>query len=335
MTLNQYQDNANFKGSSGIVGCLGGTPSTFPAAAGFAAGAPACIGGAAFVTHSIDYNNWLPTITARYRVLDHWSTYAEFSEGSVIPPSAVFDVIGGNVLIPQKPTLAKNYQVGSVLKYNRWTLDADAYYVHFQNGFDSYVDPTTNETVFVPTGPSNTRGVEFESNIVMGQGFHLYLNGSKGSAKYAEGPNLPNGGLWVANTPRDVEAIAVFWQRRNWDVGVINKRVGNMYNDNKTLSYLINGQSLPFPEDQAVRIDPFDVTNFFVNYTVKNTSHLRGTKIQFAVNNLFNSHNVVGVTPGTKPTLTVPYVESGNDQLNLLPGRSFSITITGGYAPRR
>ena len=65
-----------------------------------------------------------------------------------------------------------------MLKFNRWTLDADAYYVHFQNGFDSYTDPTTNEAVFVPTGPSNTKGIEAESNIVIGYGFSLYLNGS-------------------------------------------------------------------------------------------------------------------------------------------------------------
>ena len=92
------------------------------------------------------------------------------------------------------------------MKFNRWTLDPDAYYVHFQNGYDSYVDPTDYEPVFVATGPSNTRGVEGESNIALGHGLSLYLNGSAGSAKYATGPNYPNGGLWVANTPRDTEA---------------------------------------------------------------------------------------------------------------------------------
>jgi len=328
MSLQQYQDNGK------TVGCLGGTLSTFPSTSAFA-GAPNCVGGAAFVAHSIDYNNWLPTLTARYRVQNHWSTYAQFAEGSIIPPSGVFDVPGGNVLTPQKPTLAKNYQIGSVLKYNRWTFDADLYYVHFQNGFDSYLDPVSGESVFVPTGPSNTRGIEFESDIIIGHGFSLYLNGSKGSAKYAEGPNFPNGGLWVANTPRDIESIAFFWQRKNWDVGLINKRVGKMYNDNATLTYLIDGQKLPYPVDQAVSINPFDITNFFINYTVKNTSYLRGTKIQFGVNNLFNSHNIVGVTPAVAPTASVPYVANGGDLLNLLPGRSFSITITGGYAPKR
>jgi iron complex outermembrane receptor protein len=84
----------------------------------------------------------------------------------------------------------------------------------------------------------------------------------------------------------------------------------------------------------AILINPCDLTNVFVNYTIKNTSHFRGTKIQFGVNNLANSHNIVGVTPVTAPTLTAPYVQSPYDQLNLVPGRSFSLTITGGYAPR-
>ena len=106
MALNQYQDNGK------IVGCLGGVASKDPVT-----GAPICIGGAAFTSHRISYNNWLPTLTARYRVRRNWSAYAQFAEGSVIPPSSVFDVPGGNVLTPPKPTLAKTYQIGSVLKY--------------------------------------------------------------------------------------------------------------------------------------------------------------------------------------------------------------------------
>ena len=72
-----------------------------------------------------------------------------------------------------------------------------------------------------------------------------------------------------------------------------------------------------------------------MNYTIKNTSYLRGTKIQLAINNLANSHSLTGITPGVGPTATTPYVSSPLDQLNLLPGRSISLTITGGYAPRR
>jgi iron complex outermembrane receptor protein len=247
----------------------------------------------------------------------------------------VFDVTGGNVLQPPKATIAKTYQIGSVLKLNRFTLDADLYYVHFQNAFSSYTDPATGEPVFVAVGPSNTKGFEMESHYAIGHGFSIYDNLTLGSAKYQEGPNAPNGGLWVANTPSNVEGISALWQHNNFDVGLTWKRVGTYYQDNKTLSYVINGISTKVPVNEAYTIQPWNLANFFVNYTVKNSSHFRGTKIQLAINNLANSHSLVGITPGTSPTVAAHYVSSPNDGLNLLPGRSISITITGGYAPRR
>ena len=156
-----------------------------------------------------------------------------------------------------------------------------------------------------------------------------------GSAKYQTGPNYPNGGLWVADTPNNVETISLLWRHQDWSVGLVDKRVGTLYNDNATLNYLINGISIPYPVDEAVKIDPFNLVNVFVNYTVKSRSWLRGSKIGLAVNNLANSHNLVGITPGIAPTASAPYVESPSDLLNLLPGRSVMVTFTAGWAPRR
>ena len=87
--------------------------------------------------------------------------------------------------------------------------------------------------------------------------------------------------------------------------------------------------------DQAIKIDPFSVTNFFVNYTIKNRSWLRGSKLGLAVNNLLDNHNLVGITPATAATATVPFAPSPNDQLQLLPGRSVMVSLTVGYAPKR
>ena len=316
MNLNQYQDNGK------TVGCLGGVATTYPASAGIFAGAPACNGGVDFATHRINWNNWLPTLTARYRVWRQWSIYGQFAEGSVIPVSAVFDFPGGNVLTPPQPTIARTYQTGSVLKLNRVTLDLDAYYVHFQNGYASYIDPTTTEPVFYQTPPSNTKGIEAEANIVIGYGISLYGNVSFGQAKYKSVASYIDGGRWVANTPSDVEGLSLLYQHRNWDVGMTCKRVGQFYNDNGTIN-------------QAIAIDPFDLVNLFFNYTIKNASRLRGTKIQLAFNNLADSHNIVGVTPANAGTIAAPFVANPGDLLNLLPGRSITITITGGYAPRR
>ena len=324
MALNQYQDNGK------TVGCLGGKSGTDPVT-----GAPICIGGAQFVAHSINYNNWLPNIAARYSLRSTWSVYGQFAEGSIIPPSGVFDTPNGQVLVPPKPTVAKTYQAGSVMKHRRWTLDADAYYIHFQNGYDTYTDINTAEPISVATGPTNSKGLEAETSFVLPYGFNLYANGTISSARYQTGPNYPNGGEWVANAPKNVETVSLLWHHTDWSAGLVDKRVGTMYNDNATLNYLINRISIPYPVDQAVTINPFNVVNVFANYTVKGASFLRGSKIGLAVNNLANSHNLVGVTPGLAPTATTPYASNAADQLNLLPGRSVMISITAGWAPRR
>ncbi len=301
MNFNQFQDNGK------IVGCLGGKLDS----------SKSCVGGAAFIAHGVGYNSWLPSAAARYRVQRNWSVYAQFGEGNTIPPTSVFDVPNAAVEAPPKPTLAKTYQVGSVLKFNRWTLDVNSYYIHFQNPYAAVNDPANqNEPVYVLTGPSNTKGVEAESSVFFGGGVSLYLNATLGAAKYA------NTGLWVANAPKDTETMGLTWQRKNWDVGFLNKRIGRLYNDNGSVN-------------QAIPIDPFSVSNVFMNYTIKHASFLRGSKLGLAVNNLLDNHNIVGISPAAAATAAAPFTPSNGDLLTLLPGRSFMVSLTFGYAPKR
>jgi iron complex outermembrane receptor protein len=284
MDLKQFADNGK------TVGSLGGLP---------------------FVTHEANYSAWNPSTAMRYHVRSNWSVYGQFAIGSVIPPSSVFDSTGAQVAVLPKPTSVKTYQAGTVLKFQRWTLDFDGYYSHFQNPYASFVDPVTTESYFYQTGPSNTKGVEGESNIQIGHGLSLYLNASLGKAAYQQTD------LWVANTPHDTEAIGVTYRMRGFDLGFIDKRVGSMWNDNGTIN-------------QAVPIDPFNIANLFLNYTVRGDSWLRGTKIRFGINNLQNNHNIVGVTPASaKSNAPAP-----GDVLTIVPARSFSVTMTFGYAPK-
>jgi iron complex outermembrane receptor protein len=317
MYLTQFQDN----GKTG-VGCVGGALSTPKVTQ-----TTVCVGGAPFAYHEAQYRSWMPSASLRYKLKTNWTAYAQFGTGSNIPPSSVFDA-GANgqsvnsgitqVAVLPHPTAVKTYQIGSVTKFNRWTLDVDAYYSHFQNPYSTFIDPATGEAYFYQTGPSNTKGVEAESNIQIGRGLSFYVNGTLGAAKYQEGRSYANGGLWIANTPKNTEAIGLTYQQKNWDVGMFNKRVGTMYNDNGTIN-------------QAVTINPFNVTNLFFNYTVRGDSFLRGTKIRFAINNLLDQHNIVGVVPfSAKSNAPAP-----GDALTLLPARSVSITMTFGYAPGR
>ena len=155
MSLNQYQDNGK------TVGCLGGVaihlssrrPESLRAR-------PSCIGGAAFVSHSINYNNWLPTLTAQLPPAARLVGVRSVRRRQRHSAERRVRHAGRRGFDAPEADLAKTYQTGSVLKFKRFTLDVDAYYVHFQNGFDSYLDPVTAESVFVATGPSNTKGIE-------------------------------------------------------------------------------------------------------------------------------------------------------------------------------
>ena len=296
MHLAQFADNGK------TIGCLFGGKVT----------AGICSTNGAFVTHTANYRSWLPTVDARYRLKNNWSVYAQYATGNVIPPSSVFDVANAVVAVTPEPTLTKAFQFGSVFKTNRFTLDADFYLIHAQNAYSSAPDPVTGEPVYYLTADTHTKGFEVEGNMVIGKGFFLYGNGTAGSAKYADTQ------LWVASSPHDTETVGITYLRKNWDLGFFNKRIGQMYNDNGS-------------NNQAIAIDPFNITNLFLNYTIKQASLLRGTKFRVGINNLFDQHNIVGVTPAsTKSNAPAP-----GDFLSIMAGRSISVAVTFGFAPKR
>lgn len=271
---------------------------------------------------SAGYNSYLPSGDANYRIRDNWSVYGQVGTGSVIPPSSVFDQAGSVTALP-KPSFALTLQTGTVLKLHRVTFDADYYHVHFGNAYTAIADPNIQSgTQFYSSGDSVTQGFEGETNIAIVSGLNFYANGTYGLAKYVSqtinGANNTNYGKWVANTPANTEAFGMTYSRKNLDLGIFDKRVGPMWNDNGTFN-------------QVIPIDPFSVTNLFLNYTVRGDSHLTGTKIRFGMNNLFDTRNITSVNPATKAATFTP---SGTDTLGLTPGRSISLTVYFGYAPK-
>jgi iron complex outermembrane recepter protein len=220
-------------------------------------------------------------------------------------------VQGALVATLPKPILTDTVQFGSVWKSNRATLDVDFYHINFQNNYSSTFDPVSGDTLYYLSSQSVTKGIEAESTILVGSGFALYLNGSAGSAKYTDT------GLWVQNAPANTETIGLTYNLSNWNVGFFNKRVGQMYNDNGSLH-------------QAVAIDPFNLANLFVNYTVRGSSRLSQSRVRLAVNNLTNSHAITGISPAS----TKSNAPNAADVLTLMAGRSIALSFTVGYSPK-
>ena len=267
--------------------------------------------GAPYVQHAVDYSTWLPSLDAHYLVQSYWSVYGQYGKGQNIPPTSIFDVAGAQVAVNPKPILTDTVQFGSVWKSNRATLDVDYYHINFQNDYSSTTDPVTLDTVYFLSSDSTTQGVEAESTLLVGGGIAVYLNATKGSAKYNDT------GLWAQNAPSDTETIGLTYNQGSWNLGLFNKRVGQMYNDNGALH-------------QAIPIDPFNITNMFVNYQVGGASRLSSTRIKFAINNLTDSHAITAVTAAS----TKSNDPAAGDILTLMGGRSVSVSLSIGFSPR-
>jgi iron complex outermembrane receptor protein len=269
------------------------------------------LNGAPSVGNLAEYHAWLPSIDAHLLVQPNWSMYGQYGKGQNIPPSSVFDVKNGQVGTLPEPILSDTYQVGSVWKSHRATLDVDFYHITFQSDYSATIDPVTSDTVYFLNGESVTKGVEAESTILVGGGLAVYLNGTKGTAKYTDT------GLWVQNAPSDTETIGLTYNLGSWNVGFFSKRVGQMYNDNANLH-------------QAIPIDPFNITNLFFNYTVRGSSRLSASRIRLAVNNLTNSHAITAVSAASaKSNAAAP-----GDILTLMAGRSVAVSFTIGVTGR-
>jgi iron complex outermembrane recepter protein len=303
MSLKQFADNGH------IVGNLGGAP---------------------FVSNDANYNSWLPSFEANYRIKPNWSAYVQYGMGSQIPPSSVFDVTGASVITVPKPQTASTYQGGTVVKLDRVSFDADYYYIHFEN---SYVAaPVANSYTYYTTPASNSTGFEAEGNIAVTRKLSVNLNGTVGTAMYVAAaanavlgtPATPE--LWVAGAPHDTETEGLTYQDQNWALGFINKRVGYQWNDNTDA----NGNLL----HQAIPIAPFSVANLFANYTVRNGSKWDQSKIRFSVNNLFNNNNNTSTVAANSGTAAVPYTANGEDILTLVPGRSVMVTFQLGFSKK-
>jgi iron complex outermembrane recepter protein len=310
MYLKQFADNGH------IVGSLNGLP---------------------FITHDAGYNNWLPSVEANFRLRNNWSAYGQYGRGSIVPFSSIFDVSGAQVAVTPPPTVATTYQGGTVLKLNRFSMDADGYHIHFVNQYSSYTNsqmgsPDFGLTYYYATPPSDTNGFEAEGNIAFGGGLSLFLNGTAGSAKYeaaaaqaatATSPAVAaSPAAWVALAPSDTESLGLTYQSKGVDFGFFNKRVGSRWEDDG-------------PYHQNVPLDPFWMNNLFLNYTVRNGSHFDNSKIKLSINNLFDNHNVVDNAPNVPTSANlIPYTPDPGDQLELLPGRSVMVSFQFGFSPK-
>lgn len=297
------------------------------------------LSGAPFTTHSAGYNSYLPSVDANYRIKQNWSVYGQYSTGSVIPPSSVFDVTGAVVSTLPKPTSANSYQSGTVVKLRRATLNGDFYYINFQNVYTSSPDPNNpNAASYSQAGNTAAKGFEGEGNLYLYKGLSLYANGTAGTTKYVSqtvgGVVNPNYDRWVASTPGNTEGIGLTYQQKYLDFGIFNKRIGSMWNDGTSGSSLVVGGTnfKGITLNQYAPINPFNLTNLFFNVTMRKGSFFDQSKLRLSFNNLFDQRGTTSLTPAIAANT---YTPNSGDTQGLLAGRSVTVSFVIGLSPRR
>jgi iron complex outermembrane receptor protein len=299
------QDFVHLQDNGGAVGTLGGT---------FNKTTNTITGGAASISNSVSYNDWLPSLSAHYTINPQWTAYAQHAYGDQIPSTSVFDVLNAKVSPAPKPTKAKASQIGTVWNSPDLIVAGNLYRIELDGAYTASGTPDANGNfAYYMSGRQTSQGIDGEMTIPLGQGLSLYMNAMLGSLKY------DNTGKWVAGAPHDTETLAVNYQRGDWRANMSVNRIGQVYGDGSTTA----GAAV----NEAFKIDPVVVTNLFVNYTIRhNGEFARQTRLQLGVNNLFDKHSIVGIASATAGSSSA--APSNSDLLTVMPGRSVNLSAT-------
>ena len=273
-------------------------------------GAVGALGGAPSIANSITYTDVLPAIDVRYQFKPNWTMYAQYALGDQIPSTSVFDVPNAKASPVPTPTKTTTVQVGTVWTSDDLTLAMDIYKTNLDS---TYTKSSTADSAgnfgWYASGTQTSQGIEAEANWVLGQGFSLYANATSASLKY------DSNGKWVAGAPSDTETLALNYQRGSWSVGASANRIGQQFNDDS------------LKNNEAIVIDPYVVSNLYVNYTVKApSSFAKALKLQLGVNNLFDIHAIAAIANAAAGSTTA--TPKPADLLTVTPGRSVQLTAT-------
>ncbi|HEY4075581.1 MAG TPA: TonB-dependent receptor [Rhizomicrobium sp.] len=170
-----------------------------------------------------NYDALQPSVAAHYVIEDGWNAYAQVASGFLAPPVDVFQVTKPHSIRPEKTW---NYQAGSTMQHDDYTVSLDAYYIEFSNYFASIQIPGSSDSTFVNGGGALYYGVELEGQYVIGDGWSLYGNATSNTAKY-KGVDVA-----IAEAPTYTSALGLLYDTHHGFYGsLIGKLIGPRYGD--------------------------------------------------------------------------------------------------------
>lgn len=248
------------------------------------------------------YTANLPFLTVNYQPTSNLSVYGQYAKGFLIPALSQLYVANPSFsnAVPQRST---NYQAGAVYHGSHLSLDADVYVINFKNKFYSYTDTSPQKLgiIFTNIGGALYKGVEAQATYAFGNGFAVFVNGSRNYAKtnvYIDPVSnklVPR--TIIAKAPVSTAAAGVLYKHGPIRFSLTDKWTGAQYAD------LTN----------AVRISPYNTANLGASYDIG------PLRVGIDVTDMFNSQKVNQIS-GTPLTTSSQYYYQ--------PGRAISGELT-------
>src|SRR5262249_31729319 len=144
--------------------------------------------------YQVTYEKPLYFATVNYRIQPNWSVYGQFATGFLVPPLSILQANKPNTSA-LKPQETRNYQIGTVYQGGQLSLDADFYWIDFNNLIQSTVcgagstTCTPNETIYFNTGGATYKGVEGQATLALTPHLFVFGNGAINLAEDKAGPH--------------------------------------------------------------------------------------------------------------------------------------------------
>lgn len=247
-------------------------------------------------------------LTANYLFTPEWSVYGQAAQGFLAPNLNQFYVPNPaeNKTSPQQ---TMNYQFGTVYKTDRFSADADVFYIDYKNFPLSSIDPVTKDPVFALAKGARLYGFEGEATYYFGNGVSAFANFSTIDAAF----RLSS--LDIPNVPDGTMALGFAYEGDGLFGSIASKYVGEqkVYNSG-------------FNPDNATTVtavgksDGFWQTALSLGYGRNvNDSFIKSYKFRLQIENVFNAHNQVADS-----------IKSGNIYYLVLPGRNWYASVSLG-----
>ncbi|MBR7777002.1 TonB-dependent receptor [Undibacterium rugosum] len=244
------------------------------------------------------YTSTLPFLTANYQFDSKNAAYAQYAKGFLVPALSVFYVNNPGLSAPQ-PQTSSNYQLGWVHQSSNLALDADMYYIDFNNKLAS--SGSGNDLVYFNQGGVVYKGVEAAATYYLGQGVSIHWNGSLNSAKSKSTQ------LQIAKVPASTTALGLLYKLNGVFSSLILKRVGEQYAQDG--------------EPAAYKISSYNTVDLTAGYQWRQAGAVvKNVKLQIGVNNLLNKQDVLSISASSKG--------SQFDQYTFAPPRSWNLSLS-------